>query len=123
MSIASTDPGVVAGRGSDNDALDAGAWDAVLRDTTPSPLWLREQERAHVCAPLGQQTREAKELVETAALIPEYAPEDVAAAAEARYMKLQEAITLGSAKLGPADRATLQKYIRAARAGRPLNQI
>lgn len=123
MSIASTNPGVLAGRGSKNDALDATAWNAVLRDTTPSPLWLKELELAHVCAPLGQQKGEAKQLVDTAASIPEYEPEDAVAAAKAQYMKLEEAVTLGSAKLGRADRATLQKYINAARAGRPLNRI
>ena len=122
MSAARTDLAALAGRGSGNDALDASAWNAVLRDPTPSPRWLREQERAHVCAPLGQKG-EARELVETAASIPEYEPEDAAAAANARFTKLEEAVSLASNKMTAADRGILRKYAAAARAGRPLNKI
>jgi hypothetical protein len=123
MSIASTDPGVVAGRGSDNDALDAGAWDAVLLDTTPPPLWLREQERAYVCAPLGQKGK-AKELVETAALIPEYAPEDAAAASRAKLTALMKVVVRGSNKISDtALRIRFQAAVQAAATGKPIPDI
>jgi hypothetical protein len=123
MSIASTNPGLVAGRGSDIDALDAGAWDAVLRDTTPSPRWLKEQERAYVCAPLGQKGK-AKELVETAALIPEYAPEDAAAALRAKLTALMNVVVRGSNKINDkALRVRFQAAVQAAATGKPIPDI
>jgi hypothetical protein len=113
----------MAGRGSDNDALDTGAWDAVLGDTTPSPLWLMEQERAYVCAPLGQKGK-AKELVETAGLIPEYAPEDAAAASRAKLTALMNVVVRGSNKINDkALRVRFQAAVQAAATGKPIPDI